>query len=328
LESFRKNKFLLLFFLYLLPITPYSLLITLKADAHIFVYHRFEDFRYPSTNTSIKELKKEFDYLKDNGYEVITLRRLVEAIKTKEKIPDNWVVLTIDDGYKSFYENALKLFKEYKYPFTLFVSTKPSEQGFQDFMNWKEINECSLYGEIGLHSHSHPHLTHLSDEEIKKDTKTAIRIFKKRLGFFPKYYAYPYGEYDERVKNIIKNFGFDAICNQNMGAIEEKSDIYNLDRIALVGKVNFAEKLKIKYLNAIWFEPKIYPKDSILKKVKIKIFEDVTKAELYITDLGWRWVRVKDGIIEEDLNVKLKKSRVRVIIKVKNSKINTKILVK
>ena len=158
MESFRKNKFLLLFFLYLffILITPNSSLITLNADAHIFVYHRFEDFRHPSTNTSIKELKKEFDYFKNNGYEVITLKRLVKAIKTKEKISDKWIVLTVDDGYKSFYENALKIFKEYKYPFTIFVSTKPSEKGYKDFMNWKEISECSHYGEIGLHSHSHP----------------------------------------------------------------------------------------------------------------------------------------------------------------------------
>jgi len=300
----------------------------LKADAHIFVYHRFDDFRYPSTNTSIKELIKEFEYFKANGYKIIPLSKLLKSLKKKDHIPDNWVVLTIDDGYKSFYKNGLEIFKKYDYPFTIFISTKASEKGYKDYMSWEEIKECLKYGDVALHSHAHPHLTHLSDEEIKKDTKIAIDIFKKRLGFKPKYYAYPYGEYDDRVKNIIKSFGFEAILNQNMGAVNRYSDIYDLDRIALVGKVNLKEKLKIKHLRAIWNEPKQYPKDGILKRVEIKIFDDVKKAQLYITDYGWRWVEVKNGIIEKNLNLNLKKNRVRVIVKVKNSKINTKILVK
>ena len=325
MEIFRKNRIKSLFFLYLLTVYIFGIL---RADAHIFVYHRFDDNRYPSTNTSIKELIKEFEYFKKNNYKVISLSKLVKSIKNKEKIPDNWVVLTIDDGYKSFYENGLKIFKKYKYPFTLFISTKPTDENWKDFMSWQDIIECSKYGEIGLHSHSHPHLTHLSDEKIKEDTQKAIDLFEKNMKFRAKYYAYPYGEYDNRVKNIIKNFGFEAIVNQNIGAVNEYSDIFDLDRIALVGKTDIKPLLKLKHLNAVWLEPKIYPKNSILKKVKVKIFENVKKAQLYITDYGWRWVDVKNGIIEENLDLKLKKNRVRVIVKVKNSKINTKILVK
>lgn len=326
MESFRKNRVLILFFLYIF--SSFFNLSIIKADAHIFVYHRFGDERYPSTNTSIDELLKEFEYFKKNGYKIITLSKLVEAVKKRDIIPDNWIVLTIDDGYKSFYENGLKIFKKYNYPFTIFIATKPTQNRYSDYMGWEEIKKCSKFGEVALHSHAHPHLTHLSNKEIKDDTKTAIDLFKKNLGYKPKFYAYPYGEYDNRVKNIIKSFGFEAIVNQNMGAVNEDSDIYDLDRIALVGKVNLKEKLKIKHLKAKWFEPKIYPKDSILKKVEVKIFENVKKAQIYVTDYGWRWVEVKNGIINENLNLKLKKDRVRVIIKVKNSKINTKILVK
>ena len=49
--------FLLLFLL----LSPYVLL----ADGHIFVYHRFDDKRYPTTNISTQELRKEFNYLKN-----------------------------------------------------------------------------------------------------------------------------------------------------------------------------------------------------------------------------------------------------------------------
>ena len=106
------------------------------ADAHIFIYHRFNDARYPTTNTTLEELRKEFDYFKTNGYEVIPLEKLVRALHNKEAIPDNWIVLTIDDNYKSFYEHGLALFKEYNYPFSMFVYVGATEQKYGDYMSW------------------------------------------------------------------------------------------------------------------------------------------------------------------------------------------------
>ena len=68
-------------------------------------------------------------------------------------------------------------------------------------MTWDEIKEASKYGEIELHSYSHKQLVKLTNEEIIKDTNLALEIFEKNLGFKPKAYSYPYGEYDEKVKN-------------------------------------------------------------------------------------------------------------------------------
>ena len=84
---------------------------TLWADAHIFVFHRFNDSRYPTTNTSLEALRGQFEYFKKNGYEVVPLSKLVDALHAKKEIPDNWVVLTIDDNYKSFYDHGLSVFK-------------------------------------------------------------------------------------------------------------------------------------------------------------------------------------------------------------------------
>ena len=95
--------------------------LTLWADAHLFVYHRFGDAKHASTNVSLEVLKKQFDYFKENNYEVIPLSKLNQALKDKRDIPNNWVVFCIDDSYKSFHQNGLALFKEYHYPFTLFV---------------------------------------------------------------------------------------------------------------------------------------------------------------------------------------------------------------
>ena len=174
------------------------------ADAHIFVYHRFGDSRYPSTNTTIEELKKEFAYFKNNGYEVIPLEKLITALKQKKDIPDNWVILTIDDSYKSFYTNGLKVFKEYNYPFSLFIPVEAIEKRYPDYTTWKELKEISKYGSLEYHSYGHKHMTYLSDDEIKEDFEKGLALFEKELQIKPKVFSYPYGEYNPRVKKIAK----------------------------------------------------------------------------------------------------------------------------
>ncbi|MEA3289858.1 MAG: polysaccharide deacetylase family protein [Campylobacterota bacterium] len=285
------------------------------ADAHIFVYHRFDDGRYSSANTSIEELTRQFDYFKENNYEVVPLKSIIDKIEKKEQIPDNWVALTIDDAYKSFYTSGLEVFKKYNYPFSLYVYVKATDKNYSDYMSWEQIKEVSKYGEIGLHSYSHPKLQNLSTKKIIEDTKKASDIFKKELGFEAKTYAYPYGEYTQEVKETLKkNFNFDAILNQNTGSVTSASDIYDIDRIALVGDVNLKHKLRYKSFDVKWQEPLSFPQDGILKKVRAKVSKDIKYVKLYITAYGWQDVKVKDGIVDIDLNLKLKNDRTRIIL--------------
>ena len=232
----------------------------LQANGNIFVYHRFGDERHQSTNTTLQELEKEFEYFNTNNYKVVTVSQIAQKIKNGEDIPENWVAFSIDDAYKSFYTNALNIFKKYNYPFTLFVYVESTQKKYPDFMTWEEIKETSKYGEIALHSYGHKHLTKLSNEEIFDDTKKAYDMFVEKLGFKPLGYTYPFGEYDERVKDVIKKFDFEYIANQNNGSVNSKSDIFDINRVALVGDVNLKEKLKYKTLEANWIEPKEYPK--------------------------------------------------------------------
>lgn len=300
----------------------------LSANAHVFVYHRFGDNKHQSTNTTLKELEKEFNYFKDKGYIVVPMSDIIKKVKNKEKVPNNWVAFNIDDSYKSFYKNGLPLFKKYNYPFTLFVYVEATEKNYGDFMSWEQIKETSKYGEISLHSYSHKHLTHMSNKEVFEDTKKAYTIFTDKLGFKPKGYVYPYGEYNDNVKEEIKKFNFDYIANQSVGSVNHKSDIFDLNRVALVGKVNLKEKLKYKTLDAIWIEPKHYPKDGILKRVKVKVNPKIKNIKLYVSGYGWQDIKVKDGIIDAKLNKRLKLSRNRVAISPNYYTISSKLLIK
>lgn len=300
----------------------------LSANAHIFVFHRFGDDRHPSTNTTIEQLRTQFDYFKNNGYEVVPTKKIIDKLKKKENIPDNWVAFHIDDSYKSFYENGLPIFKEYNYPFSLFIYIEATQKRYKDFMTWDEIKEASKYGEISLHSYGHGHLTKLSNEELIEDTKKSYEIFEQKMGYKPMGYVYPFGEFNEEVKQTIKTFGFDYIGNQNSGSVNKNSDIYDLDRIALVGKVNLKEKLKYKSFDVEWIEPKEFPKDGILKTIKAKVDPSVKEVKLYVSKYGWQNIKVKDGIITTNFNKKLQLNRNRIIIGSDYYTISTKLLIK
>lgn len=301
--------------------------LTMWADAHLFVYHRFGDDKHASTNISLDILEKQFAYFKENNYEVIPLEKLNQALKNHQTIPDNWVVLCIDDSYKSFYENGLDLFKKYNYPFVLFVYIEATDRHYNDFMRWEQIKEASKYGEIGLHSYSHRHMVSLSTEEIIKDTDKGLASFEKNLGYTPKYYAYPYGEFDEKVKSAIDSYGFDLVLNQNVGAVCDKSPRNDLDRIALTGNVNLKQKLRITYMDAIWHTPQSYPINGKLNNIHVTMPKSISKAELYVTGGGWEYIKVQDGEFKTDQAYPLKNRRTRVIIKSGNA-YSTKIIVK
>ncbi len=288
----------------------------LAADAHLFVFHRFGDPLHPSTNTSIETLRAEFDYLKHYGYKVIPLSRLAKALKHHEPINDQWVVLTIDDSYKSFYENGLPVFKEYGYPFTLFVYVEATDKGYGDFMSWEQIREAARYGEIGLHGYGHRHEAHLAPYMLKDDTERALRSFAKQLQIVPSYYAYPYGEYNPDVKAAIAAYGFDLILNQTGGAVNSSSDPLDLDRFALTGENLIEQKLKIKRLDVRWLAPTQWPEDGRLKEIHAKIAPKYKTAELFITGEGWQRVAVKNGDISLRLDKKLTNPRTRLFLKV------------
>lgn len=128
-----------------------------------FVYHRFGDNRYPSTNISVKDFRNHLTYLKNNEYHVVTLNEALELLINGKTIPEKTVALTIDDGYKSFLENGMPLLREFDYKATLFINTK--QFGTGDFLSIQEIRQIIKEGiEVENHSHSHAHFVNFSPE--------------------------------------------------------------------------------------------------------------------------------------------------------------------
>lgn len=301
--------------------------LTLFADAHILVYHRFDDVRHPDTSTTTASLLAQFEYLKTHGYKVVPLSTIYHALANDLAIDNKWVALTIDDSYESFYTQALPLFRRYGYPFSLFVYVEAADKGYGDFMSWDEIRDASKDGEIGLHGYGHRHLCHLAPYMVRDDTDRAIRSFQKELKTVPQYYAYPFGEYNDIVKAIIGEYGFRLVLNQTSGAINSQSDPLDLDRIAMTGENDLEAKLRIERLDVTWLSPSAWPEGGRLKEIHAKISTKYTSAMYYITGHGWKNTPVKNGVVSLPLDVELTAPRSRVFLKV-GHKQHGKLLVK
>lgn len=203
-----------------------------QSNFSAFIYHRFGDDRYPSTNISERNFENQLAYLKENDISVMTFGQALEAIK-KGRSSKSIAVITIDDAYRSFYENGWPLLKKYGFKATLYVNTETVGSG--DFMSWNQIKEVNEAGiEIGNHSHAHPYfLDDFKAKVFKDDLLTSHRIFKSKMQELPKGYAYPYGEWNEAMANILDEMGYDYATAQNSGPIYNGSPRYHLPRFPM-----------------------------------------------------------------------------------------------
>ena len=247
------------------------------------MYHRFEENKYPSTNIKILDFKKQLDIINKNKIRFINPKNFEEELKDKKK--QRKILLTIDDGFLSFYENAWPILKEKKIPFIIFINTK--EVGSFNYMNWEQIKELNKenFVEIGNHSHTHNYLVEETNEVIKADIQMAINIFKKEIGRNSDFFSYPFGEYSEDFVNIIKSFGFKYAFGQHSGVIDETKNLYELPRFPINEKYGEIKRFSSLIKTLPFKFKKILPEEKYLvdsknpPEVKIIFYENIKNLQ-------------------------------------------------
>ena len=247
------------------------------------MYHRFEENKYPSTNIKLEDFKKQLEMIENQNIHFVNPKNFEDELVSNKK--KRKVLLTIDDAFLSFYENAWPILNKKKIPFILFVSTR--EIGAFNYMTWEQVKELqkSELVEIGNHSHTHEYLVDESSSIIKDDILKSKKIFKDKLGFNSKFFSYPFGEYSLVFKDIIKSLDFKYAFGQHSGVIDETKDFYELPRFPInekYGDLNrfktLTKTLPLKYKN-------LFPSEKYLKQlknppeVKIEFFENIKNIE-------------------------------------------------
>lgn len=231
-----------------------------------FIYHRFDESRYPSTNISAAIFQQQLAILKEKNYQVVSLAEVARRLQAGEALPEKGVAISIDDAFTSFAEVAMPILRKFDFPVTLFVNT--DAVGTPGYLDWSQLKQLADEGvEIGNHTASHAYLVELREGErfadwslrVKQDIVKAQEQLEKHLGSGPAIFAYPYGEYNPQLINLLTELGFAAAFAQQSGVIHGQSSRFRLPRFPMGGPyatlAGFKDKLAMKPLLVIAEEP-------------------------------------------------------------------------
>ena len=272
------------------------------------MYHRFNENKYPSTNIQMEIFKKQIQIINNNNFKFYNPKKF--DLNFNEPKLDKKILITIDDAFSSFYENAWPYLKENKIPFILFISTEPV--GKYGYMTWSQIKEIEKedFVFIGNHSHSHEYLVKYNFEKFKEDIDLSINIFKEKIGYNPIFFSYPFGEYSLKQKNYIKQ-KFDYAFGQQSGVIDINKDKFELPRFPINEKYGDLERFKflIKLLPLQYIN--IEPEDKLLTinnnppKLKVNFFKGQKNLELIncFSNQGNEWKKSAIKLINNKLIV-------------------------
>jgi len=183
----------------------------------VLSYHNFSLDRSTSRMTVTKAaFEEQMKLLRDKGYRVISMDQLFDFLDFAAQIPKKSVVITIDDGWRSAYDIALPILKEYRYPATLFVYTDLIV-GSQKTLSWELVQELAKNGiDIQGHTKTHRDLTLMDKKEsfteyfeaIAKELSASARLIKAKVGKDIKYLSYPDGGTNHLVIELVKKYGY------------------------------------------------------------------------------------------------------------------------
>jgi peptidoglycan/xylan/chitin deacetylase (PgdA/CDA1 family) len=203
----------------------------------VLCYHTFDAKKITPFTVDLARFEAQMRYLKVQKIPVIPLARLVEHLQTGVSLPEQAVVITIDDGYKTAYTKAWPVLKRYKFPFTLFVY--PRYIDTPAGLSWAELREMSRAGvDIQSHSVTHPLLTHPPNHLtgapyeawLDQELVESKRIIEHELGKPVNALAYPFGGYDERIVEHVRKAGYAVALTCDDGNVTRRTDPLHVNR--------------------------------------------------------------------------------------------------
>ncbi|BDX03912.1 polysaccharide deacetylase [Marinomonas pontica] len=223
----------------------------------VLQYHHVSASSPKSTSVTPEQFTEHMDYLKNAGFQVVDLRSALDDLKAHKPLPEKSVAISFDDAYRSIYQAGFPIMKERNFPFTVFINTEPVERHSRSFLTWEQMKEMEASGGVfANHTIRHPYMLRKEKGETDQDwlarmtheVDTVEQLLNKHLGHSPKMLAYPYGESNRQIRDMMKDRGIMAFGQQS-GVVSAESDFENLPRFPASGAYATLSTLKTK-LNA------------------------------------------------------------------------------
>lgn len=220
-----------------------ALPLTALAAQHCVVlqYHHVAEDTPGITSVTPAQFAAHLDYLQEKQYQVLALREVVDAIVARKPLPEGCVAITFDDAYRSIHDTAWPMLRARGMPFTVFVSSANVDRGHKAFMSWDQMRAMAADGvTFENHSHTHAHLLRRHEGErvddweqrVASDILTAQNRISRELGQVPTLFAYPYGEYNTALADMIRSMQLVGFGQQS-GPVWPGADLATLPRFPM-----------------------------------------------------------------------------------------------
>lgn len=215
----------------------------MPAQAVILQYHHVDSRTPPSTSLDTDTFRTHMHYLRDAGFSVLRLEDVISALRSGAPLPERSAVITFDDAYISVHDAALPILAELDFPFTVFVTAGLVDSNNRLYATWEQLRTLGEAGAtLANHSMTHPYLLErLPGEDeaawlarVRSEIVDAESLIESETGQSHRLFAYPYGEYDPLVQQLVEELDYVGI-GQHSGPISAASDFTALPRFPFSG---------------------------------------------------------------------------------------------
>ncbi|MGP2734295.1 polysaccharide deacetylase family protein [Serratia bockelmannii] len=215
---------------------------------HLLKNEENKRFRHTSTTTSDVAFSNQMTYLKQAGYDTISLYQLEAYLKNQINLPGKAIVLTFDDGLKSVYRYAYPVLKDYGFRATAFIISSRIKRHPQkwnpdslQFMSVSELKQIQDVFDVQSHTHflhrtdgnRQPILLSRSLHNIEFDFERSRRALSQ---FNPHvlYVSYPFGGYNQWAIQAAQDAGFHLAVTTVQGKVKPGDNPYTLKRLYIL----------------------------------------------------------------------------------------------
>ena len=194
--------------------------------------------------------KLQMNFIRDLGLEAISISEYIKRLKIRA-LSDRVVVLTFDDGFSDFSQSVIPTLSHMKFTATLYVVSGligrrsiwlRGEGASLPLLDGRQISEIAMQGiEIGAHTMTHPKLDCLEISEARKEIFRSKLALEDHLGFEVNSFAYPFGFRNRRIKELVKDAGFESACAVRYRTALSTDDVFDLPRHIVRGDMPFSE---------------------------------------------------------------------------------------
>lgn len=187
-----------------------------------------------------QDFERQMRYLAEHGFTTVTPDDLTAAFLGRRTLPEKSLLLTFDDGYADFYEQAFPIFKKYNLKATLFVVTSFVGDAGHRYVTWEQIREMDRSGLVTIASHTLTHADVTKSKKASVEIAESKKILEDFVGHPVTVFAYPYGASNNAAAVLVQRAGYTLAFTTQGGTTLSYQKRLTLPRVRISGGLSLA----------------------------------------------------------------------------------------